>query len=647
MKRLCYVCFCLWALSFLLSCKEEDENENPQPVSQLKAVAGEDQEVEINTLVMLDGSASADGKNKPHHYAWTIKSKPDVSEAAIENENKAQASFTPDVVGEYVIELKVYNIIGSEDADEVKIIAKAASTEEPVQIIINEDIESETILSDIFTDPAKADYLVTDLIAVKAGLTIESGVIIAFEANQGMIVTSSGYLKVMGTVNDSIRFTGKEKTEGYWKGIVFNSPREENELNYTEISYGGGEALPGMEAAANLALDGEAYGFVKLNHTAITHSKHYGLYAEKGSDMEMESSIFLGNDIPVAIPLDLTRRLDANSELDQSNHNPRVEIIEGAIPALEAVTVSRFAGAMEYLVNRNVEIYGGLHIEAGVNLAFGQDKALIVKEQGYISAKGSAANPVIFTSADQQHGHWAGILIQSANEQNELDYIDLTRAGSTLLPGISVSSGIALEGDTQAKLKLTNSFVGYNVGDALHVEAGAWLSSSNNQIIDAHDDGLPEILRGSWLDSWSFQNSYIIDDKFYDATTGTWFRGAVSPWDMDPRPGTGFTILENGEFVWNYGLSTGVGGCQSYTVEFLQGEVNTEGNTITFEPSVRRRKYHSTCEPSLNFDRDESTQAFAVAYEITQETSELGTTLLKLTLHHDNGAYTEYYRLKQ
>lgn len=645
MKRLVFICFCLWTLTLLISCQEDDEDGEPQPVSQLKAVAGEDQEVEVHTLVALDGSASEDGKYAPHHYAWTIKSKPESSEVAIENANKAQTSFTPDVVGEYIIELKVYNIIGNEHADEVKITAKAASTGEPVQVVINEDIEQESVLSDIFTDPNKADYLVTESIAVKAGLTIESGVIIAFEANQGIVITTSGYLKAMGTVNDSIRFTGKEKTEGYWKGIVVNSPREENELSYTEISYGGGAAFPDMESAANLILDGENFGFIKLHHTAITHSKHYGLYAEKGADMEMESSIFLGNDIPIAIPLDLVSKLDASSELDQSNRNPRIEIIEGTIPALEAITLSKFAGAMEYLISRNIEIYGGLHIEAGVNLAFGQDKSLTVKEQGYISAKGNTSNPVIFTSADQQHGHWAGILIQSAQQQNELDYIDLIRAGSTLLAGIALPSGIALEGDTQAKLKLTNSFVGYNVGVALHVEPNAWLISENNQIIDSQDHELPETLKGNWLDSWSFQNSYIIDDKFYDTDTDVWFRGAMSPWDMDPRPGTGFSILENGEFVWNYGLSTGVGGCQSYTVEFLKGEVKAEGNTIIFEPSARRRKYHSTCEPSLNFDQDESTDAFAMVYKISLETNALGLIVWVLKLHHSNGAYSLYYKL--
>ncbi|MDF9798999.1 hypothetical protein OKW21_004262 [Catalinimonas alkaloidigena] len=646
MKRLFFVCSCIWALTFLISCQKEDENEEPQPVSQLKAVAGPDQQVEVNTLVSLDGSASKDGKDKPHQYVWTILTKPEGSEADLVDEGKAKATFTPDLAGEYNIELTVYNVIGNEHADEIKVTATSESTEPVTQVIIQEDIETETVLSNIFVEPAKADYLVKDLIAVKAPLIIEAGVTIAFEADQGMIVTSPGYLKALGTEDDSVKLTGKEKTEGYWKGIVFNSPSPENALNYTEISYGGSEALPGMEAAANLGLDGEDFGFIKLNHTAITHSKHYGLYAEKGSDMEMRSSIYLGNDIPIAIPLDLARKLDANSELDQSNHNPRIEIIEGTIPPLEAMTISRFAGAMEYLVSKNIEIYGGLHIEAGVSLAFGQDKSLMVKEQAYISVKGSASNPVIFTSADQHHGHWAGILIESANQLNELDFIDLTRAGSTLLPGISVSSGIALEGDKQARLKLTNSFVGYNVGDALHVEPGAWLSSKNNQIVDSQNHELSEVLKGKWLDSWSFQQSYTIDDKFYDATTGIWFRGANSPWDMNPRPGTGFSVQENSDFVWNYELSTDVGGCQSYTVEFVGGKVSTEGNTIIFAPTVRRRKYHSTCEPSLNFDQDESTESFAMVCELFQETNELGVTVWELKLHHENGAYSQYYKLK-
>lgn len=124
MKRLLFICFCLWTLTLLISCQEEDENIDPQPSSELKAVAGPDQEVEVNILVRLDGSASLDGKNKPRIYAWTIVSKPEASEASIEDEYKAQASFTPDVAGEYIIALKVYNIIGNEHKDEVKITVK-------------------------------------------------------------------------------------------------------------------------------------------------------------------------------------------------------------------------------------------------------------------------------------------------------------------------------------------------------------------------------------------------------------------------------------------------------------------------------------------------------------------------------------------
>lgn len=156
MKRLFFICLCLWTFTLLISCQEEDEHIDPQPSSQLKAVAGHDQEVEVNIQVSLDGSASQDGNHKPRVYAWTIISKPQGSEVTLENANKAQAAFTPDVSGEYTIELKVYNIIGNEHADEVKITAKATSTGEPVQLVIHEDIESETVMADIFSDPTKA-----------------------------------------------------------------------------------------------------------------------------------------------------------------------------------------------------------------------------------------------------------------------------------------------------------------------------------------------------------------------------------------------------------------------------------------------------------------------------------------------------------
>lgn len=89
------------------------------------AHAGPDQSVLVNTEVTLDGSASSDADGDLLSYHWQFVSKPDGSEASLQNERSVDARFTPDQVGNYVLRLTVDDGIDS-DSDQVVIEAFAA-----------------------------------------------------------------------------------------------------------------------------------------------------------------------------------------------------------------------------------------------------------------------------------------------------------------------------------------------------------------------------------------------------------------------------------------------------------------------------------------------------------------------------------------
>nr|BAL59251.1 hypothetical conserved protein [Candidatus Acetothermum autotrophicum] len=97
----------------------------PKPPNQPPiANAGPDQTVTVGTLVTLDGSKSSDPDGDPLTFSWSIISQPEGSTATLTDADKAQAKFTPDVVGDYIIELVVTDPDGATGSDQVKVTAQ-------------------------------------------------------------------------------------------------------------------------------------------------------------------------------------------------------------------------------------------------------------------------------------------------------------------------------------------------------------------------------------------------------------------------------------------------------------------------------------------------------------------------------------------
>jgi hypothetical protein len=97
----------LFLLSLLLvsSC---DGSTSPPPAPV--ANAGPDQpNANEGHPVSLNGGGSYDTKNKPLFYAWAFVTRPSGSAATLAGANTSMASFTPDVGGQYVVQLTVDN----------------------------------------------------------------------------------------------------------------------------------------------------------------------------------------------------------------------------------------------------------------------------------------------------------------------------------------------------------------------------------------------------------------------------------------------------------------------------------------------------------------------------------------------------------
>ncbi len=90
-----------------------------------QADAGEDQTADVGREVVLDGSGSTDPDSADLTYFWAFVSRPDGSNAAIQDATTDTARFVPDAEGTYEIELEVSDE-ASVDTDTVVVTAETS-----------------------------------------------------------------------------------------------------------------------------------------------------------------------------------------------------------------------------------------------------------------------------------------------------------------------------------------------------------------------------------------------------------------------------------------------------------------------------------------------------------------------------------------
>ena len=98
------------------------------------ANAGVDQNVNVGSVVTLDGSGSSDPDGNAITYAWSMTSKPAGSTAMLSGATARKPAFTADKAGQYIIQLIVNDGTVNSDPDTVTITATQTVTTVPVDV---------------------------------------------------------------------------------------------------------------------------------------------------------------------------------------------------------------------------------------------------------------------------------------------------------------------------------------------------------------------------------------------------------------------------------------------------------------------------------------------------------------------------------
>ncbi|WP_332369694.1 right-handed parallel beta-helix repeat-containing protein [Spirosoma telluris] len=378
------------------------------------ASAGASLTTTYGNKVVLDGSASADPDGDKLTYKWSFKTRPAGSAATlpITNDSQAKAEFEPDATGQYVLTLTVSDGIWAPVPADVTVTVNESPTVDFCPS--NGRIDVNTTWKNLVQDPTKPDYIVCKDIELNAVLTVEPGVVVAFKQNAGLSTGTGGkgVLTAKGTADKPIVFTGEQKVAGFWDGILLLTSNDiRNELNYVEISYGGGSISSGYYGKpANLNIAGDTFlkayfSSAKINNCSFTNSQGRGIYVSDGGVLsEFSNNKFSNNTLyPIELPASQVQILD-DATTFASNNGINVVAIDGSLTSTKETTWEPFKDGTKYRFMDTFYANSGLVILPGAAFEVTSQKALGVGTNGYLIAKGTADKRIVFTGVVKTPG---------------------------------------------------------------------------------------------------------------------------------------------------------------------------------------------------------------------------------------------------
>ena len=360
--------------------------------------------------------------------------------------------------------------------------------QKPVEI--NADINAATVWKNIVDNPSKPDYIIKKAqLQVNETLTIEAGVVVAFEAD-GMMrlpINTKGFILGKGTATNPIRFTGVVQTLGSWRGILILSPDDRNEFDHCIFENGGSAAMQTFVPLSNLAIftQSNVSGKLRLTNCTFRNSAGYGFYVGGNAIINTFSSNTFSNNASASILTtpSQVQKLDKLSVYNIDNGAKRVEISADDFTELTEHTWKNLGTGVFYRINGDINILSGLNIEEGANFEMATNVMLRVKfPSGYLIAKGTAQKIINFQGVVNSKGTWKGILFNSSDTRNELSYCTVSNGGGqSMFTGLSAANiGLITQSGNTGRVTVTNCNIQNSAGCGMAKDASSVLTESGN-----------------------------------------------------------------------------------------------------------------------------------------------------------------------
>ncbi|MGO1752011.1 MAG: hypothetical protein ACTHYV_05920 [Psychroflexus sp.] len=268
------------------------------------------------------------------------------------------------------------------------------------------------------------DYMISCMTRIDGKLTIEEGVVIAFDQDAGMYFTDKSTFKMQGTAEKPIILTGKEQTKGFWNGVLSKSSSSNNKMSHVTIDYAGG-------SKAALEIDNEDSS-LKLEHCTLSNSKNYGMIVHDnvGKDVHnifMENCTFTKNKIPFKTDASRLRLFNGTNSFS-GNDEDYIDLNGGTVYG-DATWANL---NVPYFLQSDFRYRDGvLTVEAGTEIVMPAQSWMHLQDKASLVMVGTEEDPIIIRGEHDVPGFWNQLTIDSSSPLNEIGHVVFKNAGQT------------------------------------------------------------------------------------------------------------------------------------------------------------------------------------------------------------------------